>query len=164
MDAQIPDDLIEIRDPAIDPAAIMAEIRERVQQRRKEQGYDQRTFPSFGLVQCPEPPADRPYDHDLYYYLRLANESYAGSETAVNLAPSPATQMPVVGPLWKKIRREVHNLVLFYVNRSVAHQVNVNRQLVSVVNRLTALAEEQQRSIEALQAEIEVLRSTGKGA
>ncbi len=164
MDSEFSDSLIEIHDPEIDPSAIMAEIRERVKQRRKEKGYDQRTFPSFGLTEIPEAPSDRPYDPDLYYYLRLANESFAHTETGSNLAASPATQLPVVGRLWKTIRGEVHNLVLFYVNRSVNHQANVNRYLVSVLNRLTAHSEAQQRTIEALQAEVQALRAAqGEG-
>jgi hypothetical protein len=159
MSVEIADDLITINDPEIDPTAIMEQIRERVQQRRKEKGFDQRTFPSFGLAERPEAPGDRSYDTDLYYYLRLANEGFSPSETGVVLAPSPATQLPIIGRLWSLIRREVHHLVIFYVNRSVNHQVNVNRYLVSVLNRLTALTQEQQQTIEALQAEIETLRA-----
>lgn len=154
MSLEIPDDLIEIHDPEIDPNAIMAQIRERVKERRETMGYEQRTFPAFGLAEYPDAPGDQPYDPDLYYYLRLANEAYAQVETAVNLAPSPATQLPVVGRLWGTIRREVHNLVLFYVNRAVGQQVEMNRYLVSVLNRLTALNQAQQREIAALQAEL----------
>ncbi|MDQ4078192.1 MAG: hypothetical protein M3220_18335 [Chloroflexota bacterium] len=159
MKNEFPDGLIEIHDPEIDPARIMEQIRERIQQRREEKGYDRRRFPTFGLTEYPEAPDNQPYDPDLYYYLRLANERYAAAETNVLLAPSPATQMPVVGRVWKMIRREVHNLVLFYVNRAVTHQVNVNRYLISVLNRLTALTQEQQRQIEELQAELQALRA-----
>lgn len=158
MNLEISDGLIEINDPEIDPTAIIEQIRERVKQRRKEIGYDNRTFPTFGLTEYPEAPSDRPYDPDLYYYLRLTNETFAQAETNPTLAPSPTTQLPVVGRIWKLVRREVHNLVLFYVNRAITHQTNVNRYQVSVLNRLTALTEEQQRTIEALQAEIKQLR------
>ncbi len=163
MSDHVPDDLIEIHDPAVDPVAIMATIRERVAQRRKEKGYDQRTFPSFGLTETPEAPSDLPYDPDLYYYLRLANETFAHAPTALALAPSPATQVPGVGRVWSLIRREVHNLVLFYVNRAVTHEVNVNRYLVSVLNRLTLLSQAQQRTIESLQEEVRALREGRDG-
>lgn len=162
MNIEISDDLIEIKDPEIDPAGIMEQIRERVKQRRKEKGHDQRTFPSFGLTELPEAPSDRPYDPDLYYYLRLVNESFAQAETHANLAPSPATKLPVVGRVWKLLRREVHNLVLFYVNRLITHQSNVNRYQVNVLNRLTTRLEEQERTIEQLQAELNQLRSSQK--
>ena len=48
MVTEIPDDLIEIHDPEIDPAQIMEQIRQRVQQRREELGYPQLEFPPFG--------------------------------------------------------------------------------------------------------------------
>lgn len=159
MDAQVPDDLIEIHDPEIDPVQIMEQIRDRIRQRRQESGYEQRTFPTFGATAYPGEPEDVPYDPDLYYHLRRANDVYADAETGSTLAPSPATRVPVLGRLWALVRGEMHNLVLFYVNRSVAHQTRVNRHLVSVLNRLAALSQEQQRTILALQAEIETLRA-----
>ena len=53
------------------------------------------------------------------------------------LVDSPSTQIPVIGRLWSSIRGAAHNLVLFYVNRSIAHQTNINSYMVSVLNRLT---------------------------
>lgn len=150
--------LIEIRDSELDPAQIMAEIRARIEKRRAELGYDQRTFPSFGVATYPGEPADVAYDADLHHYLRLANETYAMADTDVMLAPSPATQVPVLGRLWQLIRGGAHNLVIFYVNRAIAHQTDVNRQLISVLNRMTVVMETQQRKIEQLQREVETLR------
>jgi hypothetical protein len=155
----VPDNLIEIHDPEIDPQAIMEEIRRRIRQRRAELGYDQRAFPAFGAaVVMPEPPADIAHAPNLYHHLRLANRLYAEVETGPVLAVSPATRLPVVGRLWQLIRAQAHNLVLFYVNRAVGHQVGVNRYLVNVLNELTTLSQEQQRSIGALEAELAELR------
>lgn len=151
------DDLIEINDPEIDPGAIMNEIRERMRRRREELGYEKRNFPTFTTA-YPEEPADLDYDPNLYHHLRLANESYTQVETEAHLAPSPATRVPVLGKLWQMIRGSAHNLVIFYVNRAITHEVNINRHLVSVLNRLTAQSESQQRAIIALQAEVEQLR------
>jgi hypothetical protein len=156
--ADIPNNLIEIQDPDIDVDEIMAQIRARVQQRRAELGYDKRTFPAFDLAAYPGEPEDIAYDVNLYHYLRLVNTTYNQVETGLNLAPSPATQLPIIGPLWARVRGQVHNLVLFYVNRSLAHQTNVNRHLISVLNRLTLLSQEQQRIIAILQAEVDALR------
>lgn len=158
MDTDIPDDLIEIRDPEIDAAEIMEQIRERVRKRREKLGVERRSFPTLGVAVCPDEPDDIPHDPNLYYHLRLANDTYAQVETEAVLAPSPATRVPVLGRLWRLIRAEAHNLILFYVNRVVTHQTAVNRQLVSVANHLTALGQEQQRTILLLQAEIETLR------
>lgn len=155
----IPDTLIEINDPEIDPATIMREIRERVRERRDALGADDRVFPKFGVAAYPEEPSDASYDPNLYHYLRLANENYAQIETDLILADSPATQVPVLGKLWGLIRRQMHELVQFYVNRAVTHQVTMDRYLVSVLNRLTAQNQEQAREIEALRAELATLRA-----
>jgi hypothetical protein len=163
MDIEIPDDLIEIYDPEVDPAQIIERIRERVRKRREELGYEQRTFPTFGVTSYPGEPDDIPYDYDLYYHLRLANEAYIQVETDAVLAPSPATRIPIVGRLWQLVRGEVHNLVLFYVNRVIAHQTDVNRHLIGVLNCLTRLSQEQQRTIASLEAEIEALRRQVEG-
>jgi hypothetical protein len=121
-------------------------------------GYEQRNFPTFGTaVSCPEPPDDLPYSPDLYHHLRNVNDLYAEVETESVLAPSPATRIPVLGQIWKLIREQAHGLVLFYVNRSVAHQVNVNRHLVSVLNQLTLQNQEQARQIAALEAQLKAL-------
>lgn len=156
---QVSEDFVEIHDPELDPQQLMAEIRQRIRQRRLEMGYEERHFPTFGAaVVCPEPPDDLPYPPDLYHHLRQANDLYASVETGSILAPSPATRVPILGRIWKLIREQAHGLVLFYVNRSVAHQVNVNRHLVSVLNQLTLQNQEQARQIAALEAQIKALR------
>jgi hypothetical protein len=153
------DGLFEINDPEIDVDRIMDEIRRRIQERRQTLGYDKRSFPIFGAAAYPGEPGDIPYDPTLYYHLRIANETYAQVPTAPQLAPSPATRLPVVGRVWGRVRGLAHELVLFYVNRHVAHETNLDRQVISVLNRLAALTAQQQRQIEALQAEIKALRS-----
>lgn len=158
--SDIPDGLIEIHDSEIDPDAILAQIRERVAARRAEAGYETRHFPTFGIAEAPEEPKGEGHDPNLYYYLRLANDGYARLDTAEVLAPSPATRVPVLGRVWGLIRSQVHQLVLFYVNRTVTQQVTVNRYLVSVINRLTAQSQSQQEAIAALQAEVAALRAT----
>jgi hypothetical protein len=157
VNAEIPDDLIEIHDPEIDPSAIIAQIRERVRVRRQEMGYENHVFPTFGATPYPGEPDRQPFDRDLYYHLRLANETYVQAETDPALAPSQATRIPVLGRLWALIRREAHNLILFYVNRAIAQQTDVNRHLVSVLNQLTVLCQKQQQELDRLQTMIETL-------
>ncbi len=158
MNSEIPNDLIEINDSEINPSEIMEKIRRRIEQRRAKLGYEKKTFPSFGIADYPEEPEDLPGDPNLYHHLRLANKTYAQVKTESILAPSPMTNLPVIGNLWKLIREQAHHLVLFYVNRSIAHQTGVNRHLISVLNRLTAALQEQQRMIIALQAELDTFR------
>ena len=155
----IPEDLIEIRDPDIDAQKIMAEIRDKIDRRRKELGYERMSFPSFGGVVFPGRPNDIPYDPDLYHHLELVNKLYTNVETQPALEPAPTLRIPVVGQLWQLIRQEAHNLVLFYVNRSNNHEIAVHRHVISVLNLLAAENQKQHRAILALSGEVENLRS-----
>ena len=155
----VPEDLIEIRDPDIDAQKIMAEIRDRIDRRRKELGYERRSFPSYGKAILPDQPEDIPYDANLYHHLQLANMMYTEIQTYPVLVRSPASRIPIMGQLWQLIRREAHNLILFYVNRAVSHEVDIHRHMISVDNLLTTEIQEQQRAILELKEEVDRLRS-----
>ncbi len=152
------ENLIEIHDPEIDPAQIMEQIRARIQRRREELGYPRVVFPTFGAAAYPGEPEGEEYDADLYYHLRRANQQYHQLGVEMVLAPSPRSRIPLIGPLWDRIRREAHNLVLFYVNKLAQRQLIVNRHLVSTLNRMAVQLQEQQRQIRALQEELRKLR------
>lgn len=162
MTNDIPDDLLEIRDPALDLDAIMAEIRARIQQRRAELGVDNRVFESFDSIACPEPPALGAYNPHLFHHLRRANEAYVTYPTEPILTPSALSQLPLLGGLWNRLRPALHLLVLIYVNRYAAHQTTVNRHLVSTLNALTAQVRDQQQTITALEAEVRALQTNEK--
>lgn len=145
-------DLVEIHDPEIDPQALMAEIRSRIEARRRELGYVAQTFPSFGdAIEMPEPPQNLSYSIELYHHLQQANLLYSEVNTEPFLTESSSLKIPILGRLWRLIRRQAHNLVLFYTNRTLAHQVTVNRHLVSVLNQLVAENEELRQTIAGLQ-------------
>jgi hypothetical protein len=152
------DDLIEIVDPEIDPQAIMAEIRDRIQKRREELGYVPQQFSTFGGTKFPGRPDDVPYNPDYYDHLEMANELYREIDTEVDLQPSPALRVPVLGTLWATIREQAHQLVLYYVNRASAQQMSVNRELVSVLNISEEIMLKQQRAIIKLQNDVYLLR------
>ncbi len=158
-EADIPDDLIEIHDPEVDPGRIMAEIRERIRRARQTAGLP--AFLSFGPVELPAEPDGDAYDAQLYYHLRRANELYGRLEVEPVLAPSPLTRVPVLGRVWGRLRREAHNLVVFYLNRLAGQQLAVNRHLVAVLNRMAARLQEQERQIRVLEEEIRRLRGEG---
>ncbi|MFN2116989.1 MAG: hypothetical protein ACK2U0_04615 [Candidatus Promineifilaceae bacterium] len=151
-------DLIEIHDPEIDPEAIMAEIRARIQERRQELGYVKPQFSSYGGTLLPDRPDDIPYDPELFDHLELVNEKYTMVPSESDLQPSPATRVPILGPLWTMIREQAHGLVLFYTNRMASHQTGVNQEFVSILNGLTSLSMNQQRKIEKLEIELEAVR------
>ena len=161
--AEIPNDLIEIHDPEIDLTQIMDQIRERIRQRREELGYPRQSFPKFGAAAYPGEPEGGDVDADLYYHLRRANDLYYQIGVESSLAPSPTTSLPVVGRLWGLIRREAHNLVLFYLGKSAQQQVAVNRHLVSTLNRMVTQLQQQQADLRALRDEIKRLRGNAEG-
>ena len=158
MNQEPSDDLIEIRDPEINVNEIMDQIRDRIRRRRKELGYEKRVFPSFGGTAYPGEPEDMAYDPDLYHHLRLANETFANVETGAQLLATRATHLPIFGHVWQRVRAYMHGIILFYVNRAITHEVNVNRHLISVLNQLATQSQAQQRRIAALEAEVQALR------
>jgi hypothetical protein len=152
------DGLMEIHDPEIDPARIMEEIRGRIQRRREELGYPRQIFPTFGAAAYPGEPGGEDYDIELYFHLRRANETYHQIGVESLIVPSLWSSIPILGPLWDRIRREAHNLVLFYVNKLAQRQATVNRHLVSTLNRMVLQIQEQQRRIQAMEEELCRLR------
>jgi hypothetical protein len=151
-------DLIEIHDPEIDPEVIMAKIRARIQERRMQLGYVRPQFSTFGGSLLPDRPNDIAYDPELFDHLELVNEQYTLVPSESNLQPSPATRIPLLGSLWAIIREQAHGLVLFYTNRLASHQTGVNREIISMLNGLTALNIAQQRRIEGLERELDAVR------
>ena len=142
-----------IHDEHITSEALATEVERRVAERRARLGPVDLIFPTFGHISTfPEPPAGSRMNPHLYYYLKQANHSPAAAVEPV-LAPSPATQLPVVGRFWSRIRGQVHSLVLFYVNRAVRDQSRLNVDLISALNELTRVVQEQQAEIDALRDE-----------
>jgi hypothetical protein len=152
---------IEIHDPEISSTELAAELARRVAQRQAELGEVHPVFPTFGFVsELPQPPSNgRSYNPNLYHHLRMANEMPA-VETTPLLAPSPATRIPLLGRLWQLIRGQVHDLVLFYVNRLASHEMKLDNHLISSLNELTRVSQAQQDEIEHLQSELQTLKET----
>jgi len=147
---EIPDGLIEIHDPEVDVDQIMTQIRERVHRRREEAGYPRQDLLAFGAAAYPGELEGEGVDADLYYHLRKANDLYHQVSVDPLLAPSPASRLPILGRLWRRMRQEAHNLVLYYVGRQAGRQVMVNRHLVSTLNRMAVQLQRQQEELEAL--------------
>jgi hypothetical protein len=153
---ELPDDWLEIDDPELDPAEIMEQIRSRIRHRREALGDPRDDFPTFGAAAYPgEPEGD--FDVDLYYHLRQANEAYPQVGVGSDLASSAMTRLPLIGRLWTRVRREAHNLVLFYLNKLAGQQAAVNRHLVSVLNRMAVHMEAQEMELKRLREEVDRL-------
>jgi hypothetical protein len=150
---------IIVEDTVVSATELEAQIEERVQMRRRQLGQVAPDFPDFGLVvEMPAPPYPGA-EPRLYYHLRQLNNL----ETAVttpNLAPSPATRLPLLGSLWGLIRQQVHELILYYVNRSAARQARQESHLISLLNEQTRLLMAQQAEIDALKQQVAALEET----
>lgn len=146
---------LEIHDEQFDGAALAAAVEERLQRRPRPSEEQLASIPPYGSTgSLPELPADMPYLFDLLHHLRTASRTYHQIETEPEIVPSPATRIPLVGPLWSRVRLFAHQLVLFYVNKHVTHQTRVNYQLVQSLVELTKLNIRLQQEVEALRAEI----------
>ena len=151
------DDLIEIADPEIDAAEIMQRIREGIERKRQQGLLPERQFPRFGLAKAPAEPTGE-HDVELYYHLQRATDTYNEVGVTLTLAPSPATTIPILGRLWSLIRRQVHELVLFYLASLSRTQARVNGHLLSTLNRVVAESQRHSEEIAALRRELERLR------
>ncbi|MDX1416464.1 MAG: hypothetical protein R3293_19850 [Candidatus Promineifilaceae bacterium] len=144
------DTWLEIHDSELSSKELAAEIARRVELRRETLGQVHLTFPTFGNVSpFPEPPSDHLYNPNLYHHLRRANQMEP-PDTAPVLAHSPATQLPILGRFWQMVRRQFHELILFYVNRFVAHETQMDNHLISSLNELTRIVQVQQEEIQSL--------------
>ena len=139
---------IEIRDPHIDTAVIMARIRENLETRHLV-AFDPVELSIFDSVA-----ARTASDAALDYHLEQARATYDKVWPELSLAPSWATQLPVVGRFWRLIREQAHRLVLYYVEMVASKQIGFNEHVVGSLNRLAA----RQEKIGALQQEVEALK------
>jgi hypothetical protein len=151
-------DWIIIEDEEVTADGLAAVVAQRLAERRAQLGQPPSlNLPAFGyLSPLPETP-QQPVSATLYHHLRHLNELGAPETTPV-LVPSPATRVPILGRFWRTIRAQMHQLILFYVNRALAHETAVTNHTRSTLNELTRLAQAQQEEINRLQQEIERLQ------
>jgi len=86
-------------------------------------------------------------------YESLAKATRANKNAGLSLDVRSST-WPIVGPVVDSLRGSIHQLVLFYVNKSIANQVAINADVLKALGWLVADVEKQQ----AAQAQIERMR------
>lgn len=115
-----------------DPAApvkiedVMQEVRRTIMQRQLP-----------GQIQLPEATRNLPPE----YYEHLARAGLAQTRLEVDLLVTPS-RAPLIGPLIDRLRRKVHELVLFYINRFAANQARVNNHMLQALTVLGDLTVE----------------------
>jgi len=86
-------------------------------------------------------------------YESLAKATRANKNAGLSLDVRSST-WPIVGPVIDSLRRSIHQLVLFYVNKSIANQVSINADVIRALGWLVADVERQQDA----QAQIDTMR------
>lgn len=88
---------------------------------------------------------------EIAHQINTLNQAILEFETEPVLASSAATSTPILGPLWERIRRPLHQLILFYTNRAVTQQVDVNRRLIDLLQQLLEENQALKQRIETLE-------------
>ena len=133
-------------------SSIINQIDERIAARRQAAGSDLDRLPMYPHVVYPGKPDDIAYDVSLYEHLEQATARYPVIPRNVAMTDSLLDKVPILGSIWQSLRRQLHNISLFYADRALQHQVHINLNLVEAVGRLTAVT--QQRQINALQQQL----------
>ncbi len=149
-------DVIEIRDPELDAEAIMRQIRENIRERRAEAEAKGLNYEAFveGLYASQ---VSARFDHQIYYDLRRMSVGYDKVGVGLSLTES---QLPIIAPLVQRVRRALHHLVIYYVNKLAAQQARFNEFVVRALTNLVKALEDGPTpdEVAALQAEVEALR------
>jgi hypothetical protein len=115
---------MNVEGDGLDTEAIMQEIRSRIRDRRakaRAQGLDWEAY-ADGLY--PLPP-DAILSRELYEAVRSAGLGYDKVTVDMLLTEN---RLPLVGGVVQRVRRALHELVLFYVDRMAARQIRFNEQ------------------------------------
>lgn len=131
--------IVEIRDPAVDVTQVMAQIRA--------------MLAAHGPVIPPDvPPLGMQGDDGaLAFHMTQANLSYDQVFVEMNVM---RPNVPLIGALLARLKARAHELAVYYVNQHAGLQVNYNASVVQVLGLLAA----REAEVRALHAELEALR------
>ncbi len=149
--APVPDDFLELDDPVL-AAALAARLRERLAGRPAQWEADRPQLADF----AGDATLDG-LDPAVAEALVRAGALLDAQETGPVLAPSPATALPLLGPIWRRVRGAAHQLVLFYVNRQAARASQVQRQIIVALAAVARDQARQRAALERLEARLQAL-------
>jgi hypothetical protein len=144
--------VVQIDDPEIDVQTIMERIREGLVEHALDEEVE---FPTFAVARARRGASPR-FTEELYYQLEQANLNYDEIWVELSLVEE---QVPLVGAFVNRFKRELHQLVVFYVNLLGERQVTMNDALVRTLNRLVeSLETGPEMATSDLAAEVAALR------
>jgi hypothetical protein len=137
-----------------DEVVTSEQLLERAKARLARHNFPEPRWPGYGQTSLLKLSPNSLDLLNLHHALRLANEAQDKFDVEPVIAASPASRLPVIGRFWQIIRQQAHSLALFYVNRSVGQQSQVNHNLMQAVNELARLVIEQREEIDALRCQL----------
>ncbi len=146
------EDIFKINTPEIDTEAIMANIRQRVEEKRHTGVYDRYNLSAIKAIEMDNLKSDEAY---LDYYLRTI---WRAADIDLGDFPIPC-KTPVIGKPVVMLKKIIWQLLKFYTFRLFSQQKDFNAKIVSIVeglnrkmDRRTAVLEDR---IENLRSELE---------
>lgn len=150
----------EIRDTnisAADVEALMQQIRDRIRNRSQQAENQGRSYHLPNSMS-----AGKRLPGTLYGSMERLRA--ASSAVSVHLSVVGQHQLPIIGTLLQKVRRALHQLILYYVSMLAGRQSAFNRASIDM-NRQTILALEAAIArIEKLEQEVALLRMQGSAS
>jgi uncharacterized coiled-coil protein SlyX len=147
---------ISLQDPQLSSEALAARVETQLTRRRRELGRVTQRFPDFQTQ--PSEIEDDENGEALQQALRQL-QTLPPPPTQATLSPSLVTRLPVLGRLWRLIRAQSHELVLFYVNRQLAHQTQTNHLVFRALQGMHTQLAQQAAHITALESRLAALEA-----
>jgi hypothetical protein len=138
-----------------DVQTIMARIQESLVERAPEDAVE---YPTHAAARARYGEPAR-FSQEMYYQLEQANLNHDQIWVGLSLVES---RVPLMGRLVNRFKRELHRLVIYYVNMLGGRQATVNKALVHTLNPLVEKLEppvEANPTIGALQREVKDLKA-----
>lgn len=138
-----------------DVQTIMARIQESLIESAPDDAVE---FPTYAAA-CARHGEPARFPQELYHQLEQANLNHDQIWVGLSLVES---QSPLLGRFINRVKRELHRLVIYYVNMLGGRQATVNEALVRTLNPLVEQLEpptEADPTILALQSEIADLKA-----
>ncbi|MCB9422041.1 MAG: hypothetical protein H6667_19730 [Ardenticatenaceae bacterium] len=114
---------------------IMQEIRQQILAKQTTLAKQGGQFPVSGERFSPE------------FYEHLFQAALAYDQTQVKIHVTPH-KTPIIGPIIQWVRYKLHELVLFYVNKSAVQQMLVNEHLLQAISIMSQELERETRKNE----------------
>jgi hypothetical protein len=138
-DTRVEDDF-QIEGSDVDVEGVVQEVHARLRTRREQAEARGLDYDSYADGRYPLP-LNAVVSRDVYYALRRVQMACDKVNVEMMLTE---TRLPVVGGVVHRIRRVLHQLVLFYVQRLAARQTSFNQQtslaLTAIVREMEAEA------------------------